>query len=595
MSVISLVRNPSQNYYLPLRPVITIQSADGEDTYFTYNAFHPELADIKINYLDVERAAFETGTFNMVIEDSSNTINKDHLENARVLLQFGKDENHLLPFSANFADIFETSEPRSNYQEHVLSGPSTKIQAAELMLLVRRATEDDKNPDYSIAQLVIDMVKKRKSRPLNRDDIEELTNWVAARVSEAGGISDQLDKVYYTVVNEVFTTLWDFIERMCALSGANWDLEYDEDFNEIITMNFPSSLHTGVLIKSIDQASSSDNPAKVSYLKSPFKQVIDSSSDAGVKTRVYTTTTIDRQVISSQMTNANFVLLTSQAIAQQVIIQNDQRRITDLAFILSKVGEPTSPKDRINGDIVMDFGDDTPRGITLATFTIPLGDIKSTARTIFVNDIDVKIRFLQGSNKIWLRLFQRSGTKGNPNTDTLNTIRVHHNGVSNIAQTLRSATAAGGDYSEKDTLVWVPSTMGPIFCYSVFSKINRLYARSNPSAAAYLRWKEAFFDSQYLGSNFVEINKLASLYLDKVSKSRLSVGGFKCTVPNGFLFKPYQYVTLTHGLSGTAEELQVQRARITCSASEDVPVGAMDMELSLSGPRNRVVGSCSCA
>ena len=61
---------------------------------------------------------------------------------------------------------------------------------------------------------------ERKWRPLNREDIEEVTGWNIGLVSEGGGISDELNQIIYSRIVEVLTTEWDFLERMPPLRGT---------------------------------------------------------------------------------------------------------------------------------------------------------------------------------------------------------------------------------------------------------------------------------------------------------------------------------------------------------------------------------------
>lgn len=584
-----------QSYFAPIKPRIIFSSLDGEDTYFTFSPFE-NTTEVVVPYVDAEKAAGETGTFTIVVSDHQNIIEKDHLRNARVSLQFGKSLASLRYFFKGFADIFQIRRPRSFYQEYVLSGPSTKIQAAELMLLIRKASKikdlgtatSVPNPAYGIAELVKDSITDRKWRPENKEDIEGLTGW------KVDLVSDQLNRVIYPNINEVLTTEWDFLERMSQVSGAPWDIVYDSATgDEILSMSYLENLHTGIIIKSGDLRLPNDDASKVAYIKDQFTIEDNASSDAGIATRLYTTTIIDRQVIASQNSAPGFTNLTSRAIGQQVKILNDQRRITDLAFIMSKLGAPESPKDRVNGDIVMDSGDNKPTGQVLATFKIPLSDIKSTPDTIFVNDIDVKIRFLEGENNVWIRFFQRSGLKGDPNTDQANTIRWHHNNLFNTQQAY-SATAAGGDYDLKDTLNWTSVNTGPTYAFSVFSAIRRLQSRFNPAQARIIRVKEKFLDSSFI-TDYQTVNRWLSFNLSKTSKARRSIPDFRVTVPNNFLFEPYQVVSFNDGLSEQFMDLYVQRARIVVSALPGDPaIGAFHQDISLTGSYNSLIGNCSC-
>lgn len=601
MSQITLTRSDSL-YAKPVSCRVKFTSLDAEDTFFTFSPLE-SIRDITMLYLDCERAISETGSFNCVVEDSSNVIAKDHLRNARVTIEFGRTTAALKPFFVGYGDIFNIRRPRSYYQEYLVNGPSTKIIAAELMLLLRKAADDPQNPNYGIANLVVSSINDRKWRPLNDRGIDEITQrqgpgWDASLVSEGGGVADELNKIIYSRITEVLTTEWDFLERMAAITGAPWDIDYGTDFAETLTMAYPSGRGTGVTIKSSDLASSLDNPSKTSYIWGDFTIEDNASSDAGVKTRLYTTTIIDEQVVSSQNTNAGSTTLVDKAIAQQIKIENDQRRITDLLFIMSKIGAPTSPNDRINGDIVMDSGDNKPTGRVLATFSIPISDIKSTPTNIFVNDIDVKVRFLKGENFIWIRLFQRSGIKGDPDGDGANTIRWHHNGITNSVQPVYTAISQGvgkGEYKLRDTLTWASDNKGPIYCYSVLSNIRRLQARTNPSQAKVIRLKEDYIDTSFI-NQVNENNLFLSRVLARVSKARRSLSSILVTIPTDFLFKPYQVVSFGDSLSNEFQELQVQRARYVISAlpGEGSPMGMLNCELTLGGSFNSLIGNCSC-
>lgn len=588
----------SYNYSLPARPRITIFDREGNTQYSQFDGFNSPANDINVVGVDVERAKNETGSFNILIQDPNNTVAKDHLRFCRFRIEFGKTSTTYKPFFIGFSDIFDTNRPQTGVNEYILSGPSTKVQAAQLMLLIRRATDKVNNPEFGIGNQLIDMAVKRRSRPLNDQDIEEITGWTIDLVSNGGDIADGTNSIFLPVINEVFSTFWDYIERMAAISGANWDVDYSGSWKENLTLRFPSTLHSGITIKSGDQKNPTDQGTKVCYIDSGFSIEDNATSDAGVYTRLYTTTVIAQEVISSSMTNAGSVDLVSKAIAQQAKIENDQRRITDLAFILSKVGEPTSPKDRVNGDIVMDGGDDTPTGRVLATFNIPISSIKSTPDTIFVNDVDVKVRFLEGTNKIWIRLFQRSGIDGSPNSDTANTIRWHHNGVFATTQDVFSGQSTGptaGDYKQKDTMTWAVANQGPVFTYEIFSKINRLIAVSNPTQAKLIGLKEGYVDTSFL-KDFASVNRYMNLLLMKTSKARRSISSMRVTLPDNFVFKPFQIVSFNDGLSGESQDLEVQRARISFSALDSTtgPIGALGQELTLMGLFNPLIGSCNC-
>lgn len=593
------------SYYRAIKPRIRFKSLDGGTTHFTFDGFSGS-NPINCVYCDAERAIGETGVFNIIVEDSQNLIDRDKLRNMKVYIDFGKSQSEWKQFMIGYADIFTIRRPRTNYMEYLITGPSSRIQAAELYISRRQASSiqniDDPKvvPDskYNLNNLFRDSLTKRSWRPLNDVGIDELTNWTPDLISSSVNIN-------IPVINEPLTTLWEVWDKWCQIAGAVWDIDYSATGVESVLLSYNPDLHTGITIKSGDlKAPTTDQPTNTSYITSDFQVEDNATGDAGTATRLYSTTIIDRQVVASSNAATGKETLNNRALAQQVIIHNDQRRITDLAFILAKVGEPDSPKDRINGDIVMDSGDNKPTGKVIATFKIPLSDIESTPKTIFVNDVDVKVRFLEGENKIWLRLFQRSGTEdtvppgkhlGDPIDDPANTIQWRDNLAFNTTQPLYSAEAPGGDYDQRDSLAWSSTNQGPIRSFSIFSNIRRLQARTSMQAAARLRMKEAVVDSSFL-SDPQNVSTFLSINLSKRSKARRGVQDFIVTVPNNFIFAPYQWISFNDGLSNTSQDLQVQRARIVCSALPGDPqIGALDMSVSLAGLFNSVIGSCQCA
>jgi hypothetical protein len=260
------------------------------------------------------------------------------------------------------------------------------------------------------------------------------------------------------------------------------------------------------------------------------------------------------------------------------------------------VGEPESPNSRLNGLFVMDGGNNKPTGKTLASFHVDLSSIEAQPKTIFVTDVDVKVRFLEGSNKTWLVFKDRSGIKGNVEDDPANTIRWHHNNKFNTTQTLYSATAPASE-AARDNMAsaqWSSTNQGPVYTFSVFSNIRRLQARTNLQAASKLRLKEAVIDSGFL-SDPRTVSAYLSLNLAKRAKARRGVQEVVVRVPNNFIFAPYQWISFNDGLSDTFQDLRVERARIVVSAlSGDPQIGALDMSITLSGLYNALIGNCEC-
>src|SRR4030095_11987265 len=216
------------DYFAPLKPRIRFKSIDGTDTYFTFDGFaSPGTNPINAIYCDAERAVGETGVFNVIVEDSANIINKDHLRNTKVYLDFGKTSSTLKQFFIGFGDIFTIRRPRSYYQEYLISGPSTRIRAAELYISRRQASDiqdiDDPSiipdPNYNVNKIFKDSLTKSSWRPLDKEAIDDLTGWRSNMIDPAVSIN-------YPVINEPLTPLWDFWDRVSQTAGAVWDIDY---------------------------------------------------------------------------------------------------------------------------------------------------------------------------------------------------------------------------------------------------------------------------------------------------------------------------------------------------------------------------------
>ncbi len=585
-------------YNAALRPKITFKTIDGSETLFTYDAFSPT-NPLNVTYMDTEGAVGESGTFNIIIEDSENLIENSDLHNCKCYIQLGKSEATLHYFMIGFADVFLHERPATRYQTYRLTGFGSAIQAGQLYIHRREASkiqniDDPKtagDTDFNTNKLVKRAIENRTWRPLKDVSIKDLTGW------STSGISSKVN-INVPIVNAPFTYLSDFLDQLCSISGAVWFIDFSTG-EEVFTLSYNTDLHTGVTIKSGDLMSrTNDDGSTTAYIKTAFGVEDASTAESGVATRLYTTTIIDRNTVSSSFTNKGSTTLDFKAIAQQVIIDSDARRIDSLAFVLSKVGEPDSPKDRINGQIVLDNGHNSPRdGTILEKFNIPLSSIESSPRTIFVNDIDVKERLLEGGQKkIWLELGQRSGINGEPQHDPANTIRWHHNGVFNSDPVLAtySGTAQEGDLDETDVLDWKNTNKGPTYTYSVFSNIRKLQARTNKQAANTLRMRELFIPTEFL-QNSKLVTQYLSLNLSQTSKPRRSIPSFRVTMPNNFIFKPYQVVGFADGLSGVFQDLQVKRASYVIGSQQGDPqIGTLHADITLGGLYNPLIGDCGC-
>jgi len=578
------------SYGLTVRPRITIKTIDGDDTLYTFDGFDPDASEIVVTNVNMEGAVGESGTFDINIDDSNGQMQKDNIHNVKVFLELGKTQAAYEHFLIGYGDVFKDDRPATNFQQYNISGFGSWIMAYRLMIH-RREKYKRTESDAKVYNIVDNAFTKRLWRPLKKHDesIQDITGW------SRDGISTKVNTPF-TVIDEAYVYFGDLLDKLCSTTGAVWFVDYSTG-EEILTLTYNPNLHTGIQIKSGDLKTANDDALVTSYIKRQFSIQDDATSEAGVATRLITTNIIDKQEVFHQAADDGRTSLDFRAIAQQVSITNDARRVEAIELTLDKTGDPTSPNSRINGDIVLDVNN-TPTGAILDEFHIDLGSIENSKKDIEV-EVEVKPSALDvGIAKFWVRLFQRSGTgsnnDGQPQHDPNNTVRWFHNNIFNTAQSYYSATADEGDEKKKSTLSWNVTNQGPLYTCNIFSNIRRAIARTNSSAKRRIGLREQFVDTSFL-EDPQDIARYISLILSNSSKPRRTISDFLVTIPNNFIFRPYQWVSFNDGLSQTFQDLQVKRAAYSIGFQGDDPqIGTLHARLTLGGSYNTLTGSCSC-
>lgn len=587
------VTTADYSYSLPLRARLTFKTRDGATTLFTYNSFS-NTNPIKVTYLDTDNAIGENGTFTINIEDSTGIIDASTLRKCKVYIELGKFPTNLQHFMIGLGNIFTIGRPATRFKQYTITGFGTRYRATRLFIHRRQASnivsiDDPKvtgDPNYNANRLVRDALEKLSWRPLRDRTIKAITGWLTT------GISSKVN-INIPVINAPFTYLSDFMDQICAITGAVWFIDYSSGA-EVFYLSYSPDLHTGITIKSGDLKVPATDPANLtSYIKTAFNVTDESTGEAGNASRLYTSTIIDQTTVSSSFVNKGSTTLDFKAVGQQVIIDSDARRLDSLAFVLSKVGDPQSPKDRVNGAIILDSGN-KPMGTVLQKFEIPLSSIEAEPQTMFVNDISIKESLLEGGQKkIWLVLYQRSGITGDPAHNPAHTVRWHHAGNLNASPALTTYSGTANEGDRDKTLTWSTTNLGPTYTYSVFSDIRRLQSRTNEEVAQD-DLTEVFIPTDFLTDPSL-ISQYLSVQLSQISKARRSISEFRVTVPNNYLFRPYQIVSFADGLSGVTQDFQVNRVRYTISSDTgDIQVGTLHADITLSGLFNSLLENCEC-
>jgi len=533
-------------YEYPLRPYIRFIDRESGDTNYIFDAFR-NTNELEVTGMDCSCGIGETGTVNITIQhndaiDTSllNWGNKVIIKMAKNQWEFsGRPES---TFLIGIVKGYSRERPATNVYEHQLRVQGTKVIFNERKINYKKSTESTSNSKFQIKNHIKSILSDASSYPTGAKTILQQSGF------DLSGISPEL-KTFVGKINYELLEAGNAIDRLVNIEGYRWDIEYFGD-KEILTVTYPQDLHTGVVIKSGDLKSMTDSARYSSYFRGHWNGEGDITGSTGFANSLITKTQIDRKEFTSSFINKSSTTLSNKAIAQKFFIT--ETRISDVAFLLSKVGEPTSTNNRVNGRIIAD-NNNSPTGNTISSFNIPLDSIEKTPETIFVNDLDVKNRFVETAKPAWLVLYQRSGTDevnhSEPNNDEQNTIRWHHNADTSTVTTLVSKIASSGD--REDNLVWnfsSTATGGPTYGFGVFAEIRHIQAVSDRGSIQKYGLVEAEIDTSFLEEPDV-IQTYLNALLQYSSKPRLVFGTRSVKIPSEFLFKPYQIITLQDSLA----------------------------------------------
>ena len=575
-------------YENPLRPYIRFVDRVTGDTNYIFDAFN-STNELRISDIECNAGIKETGSVNITI-DHTDAVNPDLINwgnKVRIKLAKNQWEFSARPESTFLIGIvkgYSKERPATNDYEHKIRIQGTSIVLDERKVNYKKATSSTSNTKFQVKNHIKSILQDSSSYPAGGITIANQTGF------DLSGINPQLS-TFVGKVNYELLEAGNAINRLADIEGARWYVDYYGD-KEIFTVTYPEQLNTGVVVKSGDLVSMLDPAQYTSFFHGHWNGDADITGSSGFANRLFTKTQISQKEFTSSFVNQGSTTLANKAIAQKFFIT--ETRITDLAFLLSKVGEPTSQNNRVNGELRAD-NNNNPNGTLLSSFNIPLSSIENSPQTIFVNDLDVRNRFVVNAAPAWIILYQRSGTdevnKSEPNTDEQNTIRWHHNNDTTTTTDKTSKVAAGGDRDQN--LIWnfsTSATTGPTYGFGVFAEIRHIQEVSDRGSINRYGLVEAEIDTSFLEEPDI-IQQYLNALLQFSKKPRIVFGTRSVKIPSQFLFKPYQYITLIDSLSypnGIEAEIQNVSYRFNaddyglgCRRADITPMAYYDYKLDL--------------
>lgn len=324
------------------------------------------------------------------------------------------------------------------------------------------------------------------------------------------------------------------LDEWSEIIGFNWYFDYSNSGNPSFQLKWPQDETQQIVLKAGDTKDiNNDDVLYTSYITEDFDKESSTSQEDNFANVISAVSKIQNLIMAQSKTDSSSTLMDFKAIAMPFTTQ--ETNFTELELMMSKQGDPSSPKNRVNGAIYVNVGN-KPVGKVL-DFEIPLSDIEDTPTIVNV-DLSQRKRFMEnlgGQTNFYWVIYQRSGKSGDPNHNQTDGVRLHRDNSTTGA----SLIAENGDKDQHDKLVW--KTHGPNYVFTLKSTINRLFVSTNQESVLEVGKKEP----QSLDFGFIEDVNTAQRYNSSIlyyaSLLKLLIP-LKVTVPNDFLFKPYMRI-----------------------------------------------------
>lgn len=570
------------DYYVkPLRFKVIIKSNDLSETYHIYNGFldDPGENDIHVTSIDCKRGMQQTGAFEITIEDSDRIVDRDKVDKGNiVIIEAGKTEADAK--NIMYGIVYDWDGHRDhNYLTWTIAGKgSAAILQHTFVNFIRLAPSETlkngeqvfkKDPDFEIWKLFKQLFEDKAIMPLDRRSLVTRGKFTLNQISEQ--ITEILPSIIYPL-----TTAGAVANAFADTVGAQWNID---EYNDVI-FDYPDALSSGIVIKdrlATDLAGNYvDNGDTTAFPIGDinFNSSIDPSS--GFANVLFGTAELVN-IISGEARSESFSSLFNQDLGQMIVPGASALR--DMTFILSKVGAGTDAPDpaikKLFGFVVEDElqGDaHTPTGEIVATFSIPLSDIKETPTPIS----KISLRFVPGNRmeidkEHWIVL-QEIGNGEN------NTIRWWHDNDDftpseqppypnriirwSGRRPLPEGRSDGDTFSYRR---WFTSSKGPVFSHAFLSGNKILTQARNVLSIA--RWTRGFPVEAKIDATWIKHATTMSEYLNTLvhltGQPPITFDTMLTTVPN-LLYRPGFSVQFIDDLMGFPDN-----RNFLCQVAED--------------------------
>jgi hypothetical protein len=367
-------------------------------------------------------------------------------------------------------------------------------------------------------------------------------------INTSSGISPEVD-IRILSVSFIDVELSTVLNFFSEITGAYWDIR-----DGLFIFEYPKLKHSGIVLKARTNESSSDLADSTGYFVGDdgweYEESIDKNdgymTDVTAKT-IISTKSVANETESVRKKYVTALYKTFLAVQFEAL---DSRFIT-VRMTLSRIGDPrggiNDPENPIKliGQIITD-NNNNPTGSLVCEFEIPFESLTADPTDVFINDLHVDPSVSSPNTKYWLRLKPIGVGRGD-------TVRWHHD--NNVSEIGRYSAYAIGDFN--DIPNWKVSERGPMYNFTVFSKIQRLQFYSNKDAAERYNQTDSSIDVTYL-EDVESVGKLAQMELAIRSNPVRVYDAKQVMIPNNKIYYPGEMVTIVDPVLGLDENENVE-------------------------------------
>jgi hypothetical protein len=475
---------------------------------------------------------FQTGLFDLAFYDNERIIDMTQVGLGNIVeIEGSKRQDTFKHIFYGFCREIEPTRPGGDILRWRMTGFGSGIILREILMnITRKAKLFDienlgVNPRDSATQanvLVEDILSNSEFMITGNTALKDLIgctlNGISAQAVDTVPFLDALNGQSETIIRTI-----------CDTVGLVYGLDADNDFY----LRYPSAVHSGITIKNLqlgEAYNNQDYAINTAYIVGPYAAPISIRTEDGFANIVRSTALQNRDFISGSSTNSGFKSLAFQALAQRFI--PGSLGFSNLAFLLSKVGTVESPKNRINGAILLESTEEIkPSNVQVATFHIALEDVPIDSPAP-VEDLDFNL-IKENFDPLaphWVALYVTNSFEW----DEDNTPRWHHNGDF-VTAGQYSAVATGTSRQTSDP-PWQIFPSGPTFAYAAFQTLRHEIVASDPFSVD--KYGPIMMDvpNDFIDDTFT-MNKYVNTQLSIASVPQIRYSPLIVRIPNDMVFK----------------------------------------------------------